>query len=64
MTTLYCDCCSWMNNEELEKESERVFYTISICVRDAETIQKTTIMQQSCEQWREQQEWTYNSYFL
>ena len=53
-TTLYCDRYNRMNNEELEKESERVFYTMSISVKDAETIQRATIMQQSCEQWREQ----------
>ena len=53
-TTLYCDRYNQMNNEELKKESERVFYTMSISVRDAETIQGATIMQQSCEQWREQ----------
>ena len=53
-TTLYCDRYNHMNNEELEKESERVFCTMSISVRDAETIQRATIMQQSCEQWRKQ----------
>ena len=53
-TTLYCEHYNQMNSEELEKEAERVFCSMSISVRDAETIQRATIMQQSCAQWREQ----------
>ena len=53
-TSLYYDHYKWMNNEELKRKSERVFCTMSISVRDAKTIQRATIMQQSCEQWREQ----------
>ena len=54
LTALYCERYNEMNVEELEKEAESLLYTMSISMRDAEAIQKATIMQHSCAQWREQ----------
>ena len=54
LTALYCERYNEMNVEELEKEAESLFYIMSISMRDAEAIQKATIMQHCCAQWREQ----------
>lgn len=50
LTALYCERYNEMNVEELKKEAESLFYTMSISMGDAEAIQKATIMQHSCAQ--------------
>ena len=43
-----------MANDELEKEAEKLFCSLSISEKEAEALVNITIMQQASAQWREQ----------
>ena len=54
LTTLHKDMYYNMANDELEKEAEKLFCSLSISEKEAEALVNATIMQQASAQWREQ----------
>ena len=54
LTTLHKDMYYNMANDELEKEAEKLFCSLSISEKEAEALVSATIMQQASAQWREQ----------
>ena len=54
LTSLYHEHYQHMDDHQLKKEAERVFYGMKISVREATAIERATIAQHNSVQWRDQ----------